>query len=257
MNSLLNRILFFSACGSTTLGLSAQSDVLASQNTLVKWIETEKVISSERNEWAVEKAVVTSSIEFMQGEITRLEEVIKASKETASAGERKRAELQAEQERLQAVSDALADVVGGYETSIQKLAKGWPDAFLSMIRVPLDRIPEADEAGKAALTMRLQNVIVILSQYDKFNSVVTKDKGVQEIEGTSREVTTLYYGSAFAYFVDGSGSYAGYGFPKTSGDGWDWVVDPSLSATISELVAVLDQTTEAKFLALPAKITTP
>jgi len=238
-------------------GLWSQDAVKQTQSLLQEWIQTEKQISADRSEWAVERAVIEDTVDFMSEEIERLEGVIAEAAESASAGERKRTALEAEEAKLTAVTTALEETIGTYESQILALSKTWPKTFLASIRRPLDRIPEEEEASKAAPTMRLQNVISILLAFDKFNSVVTKDLEVHEIEGTSREVTTLYYGMAFAYFVDGSGTYAGYGHPAPSGEGWEWTADPALAPAVSDLVGVFEQTQEAAFVAVPAKIVTP
>src|SRR5690606_17256651 len=135
--------------------------------------------------------------------------------------------------------------IGGYEDEIRTMAATWPQVFLDQVATPLKRMPTGPQLESAPLTMRLQNVAVILTQFDKFQSIITKDTGVQDVNGVSREVNTLYYGFAYAYFVDGTGEYAGYGFPTDSG--WEWVADANLAPAVQELVAVYDRSVEAGF----------
>ena len=235
----------------------AQDSIKDTQGILTQWIGVEKQISADENEWLVEKAVLESSIEFMENSIARLQSVIEEAEASASAGERKRAELESEKERLESVTETVSAVIGQYEDRVRALAATWPKALVEMVKTPLSRIPEGEEAEKAAVTMRLQNIIVILSQFDKFNSVVTKQKEIQEIDGTSREVTTLYYGATFAYFVDAAGDHAGYGMPTAGSGGWEWTADANLAEDVRLLVAMHEQVTDAKFIGLPAKIATP
>lgn len=229
--------------------------VKETQGVLSEWISVEKQISEDRSEWVAQKEVLLNSIDFMKGAIDQLDESIKTAKETSSAGEKKRAELVDKKEELDAVTAKMKTAVSGYEAKIRSLSKTWPEAFIDSVDTFLKRIPDAVKADTAPLTIRLQNVVAIMSQFDKFQSVITKETGVQDIEGESREVTTLYYGFAYAYFVDGSGEYAGYGYPTESG--WDWVSEPSLAEDISQLVAIHEGGVEAAFIGLPAKIVTP
>lgn len=236
-------------------GLGAVEWVKDTQDALSEWIDVEKQIASDRSEWAVEKEVLQDSIGFMKSELERLREAIASAEETASAGERKRAELEEQKAEYDAVMDAMEVAVASYESRIREMAKTWPKAFLAEVEKPLKRIPADGEAGDAPLSMRLQNAVVILSQFDKFQNMISKETEIQEVDGASREVTTLYYGFAYAYFVDGNGEYAGYGYPGN--DGWEWVTDASLAPKVADLVAIYDRTKEAVFVGLPARIATP
>ena len=258
---MLSRIMGARRTGALALGLflgghlNGVEWVRDAQNALSEWIEVEKRISADRSEWAVEKEVLQDSIEFMKTELERLEEIIATAQETASAGERKRAELEELKAKHDAVTDAMRESVEAYENRIKEMAETWPKAFLSEIATPLKRIPSAETAVDVPLTLRLQNIVVILTQFDKFNSMISKETEIQDVDGVSREVTTLYYGFAYAYFVDGNGEYAGYGYPRE--EGWEWVADASLAPKVSDLLTVYDRTKEAVFIGLPASIATP
>ena len=253
-----NRLFRITACTVSALfinvSLTRANPVRDTQDVLSQWIEVEKQISADRSEWSLQKEVMQNSIEFMEGEYARLDEVMQSAKSSASAGERKRAELEAEKAKLDAVMDDMSGAISSYEDEIRRMSTEWPAAFLGQIETPLKRMPTGEQVATAPLTMRLQNIVVILSQFDKFQSAITKETGVQEVGGVSREVTTLYYGFAYAYFVDGGGEYAGYGYP--GGSGWEWVADAELAPEISQLVAVYDRGVDATFVGLPAKITT-
>ncbi len=256
----MNPLEKFRAASGLVLGLAFSSTLLAqdkireTQDALAEWIKVEKQISADKSEWVAQKEVLQNSIEFMKDELGRLEETIASSRETASAGERKRAELEEEKAKLDAVMEDMRGSVLQYETAILKQSKTWPEAFLKQIETPLKRIPSEEQRDSAPLTMRLQNIVIVLSQFDKFQNMITKDIGIQEVDGASREVITLYYGFAHAYFVDGSGKYSGYGYPKS--DKWEWITDASLASKVQDLVAVYERSVDASFVGLPAKIAT-
>jgi len=243
----------FSAAGMYTLFADTVKDT---QHMLSEWISLEKQISEEKFEWIEQKGVLENSIEFMETEIASLKEIIKTAEETASAGEQKRAELDDEKKKLDAATDDITASVESYENRIKELSMTWPDVFRDSISTFLKRIPDEAQKKTTPIPTRLQNVVAIMSQFDKFQGIVTKDTGIQEVGGESREVTTLYFGFAYAYYVDGSGEYAGYGYPSEE-KGWKWTTDASLSPVVSQLVAVYDRSTDAQFLGLPAKIVTP
>ena len=251
------RIGMIAAIAALSQSVSAQEDdpVRRAQDTLTEWVSVEKQISKDKGDWIAQKEVLSSSIEFMKGEISRLDEEIETARKTASAGEKKRAELNEKKESLDAVTAEVKKAVEGYETTILALSKSWPSAFLESVDVFMKRIPTKELADKVQLTVRLQNVVAILTQFDKFQGIITKVTAVQDVGGVSREVTTLYYGFAYAYFVDAAGEYAGYGYPTE--EGWKWEADASLAADALELVTVFDRGVDAHFIGMPAKIVTP
>lgn len=244
-----------------TLSISATYSVSAdvvkdTQHVLSEWISLEKKISEEKFAWIEQKEVIGNSIEFMETEIASLKDIIKTAEETASAGERKRAELDGKKTELDAATTLMTEAVADYEGQIKKLALTWPVAFRKSVDTFLKRIPNEEQKKTTPITIRLQNVVAIMSQFDKFQSVVTKDTGIQDVGGESREVTTLYFGFAYAYFVDGTGAYSGYGYPSST-EGWDWKPDSSIAESVSNLVAIYDRSVDASFLGMPAKIVTP
>ncbi len=242
---------------SIAIPYSVSADIVKdTQNVLSEWISLEKQISEEKFAWIEQKEVLENSIEFMETEIASLEEIIKTAEETASAGEKKRAELEGDQESLDAATDVMTAAVEDYESQIKELSLTWPHAFRKSVETFLKRIPNEEQKETTPITIRLQNVVAIMSQFDKFQNVVTKDTGIQEVSGESREVTTLYFGFAYAYFIDGTGEYSGYGYPA-SDKGWDWKPDPSIAEDVTQLVAIYDRSVDASFLGMPAKIVTP
>lgn len=242
---------------SVTATYSVSADIVKdTQNVLSEWISLEKQISEEKVAWVEQKEVVENSIEFMETEIASLKDIIKTAEETASAGEKKRTELDEKKEGLDEATEVMTAAVESYESQIKELALTWPSAFLDTVGTFIKRIPNEEQKETTPITIRLQNVVAIMSQFDKFQSVVTKDTGIQEVGGESREVTTLYFGFAYAYFIDGTGEYAGYGYPAAS-EGWDWTPDSSIAEKVSQLVSIYDRTIDASFLSMPAKIVTP
>lgn len=251
------RRMALAATLSITGSYSVSADIVKdTQNVLSEWISLEKQISGEKIAWVEQKEVLGNSIEFMETEIASLKDAIKTAEETASAGEKKRAELDEKKKDLDEATDVMTAAVESYESQIKELSVTWPNAFRKSVETFLKRIPNEEQKKTTPITIRLQNVVAIMSQFDKFQSVVTKDTGIQDVGGESREVTTLYFGFAYAYFIDGTGEYSGYGYPSAD-EGWDWKPDPSISEDVSQLVAIYDRSIDASFLGMPAKIVTP
>ena len=65
----------------------------------------------------------------------------------------------------------------------------------------------------------------------------------------SREFLVLYFGLGAAYFVNESGTIAGYGQPGTGG--WNWTRDDSLASEVSAGVDLMKNRALPRFLELP------
>ncbi|CAA7072348.1 DUF3450 family protein, partial [Lentimonas sp. CC11] len=100
---------------------------------------------------------------------------------------------------------------------------------------------------------RVQNIVGILSQADKFNTTITQTSESRELDsGKVVEVRTLYWGLAMAYYVDAAGEYAGIGFPGK--DGWEWPQIDGAGPQIKKLLDVYEGSEEIQFVEVPARI---
>lgn len=233
--------------------LNADQAVEDSQQKLSEWISIEKQIADDKHTWAMEKEIMADSISLMKGEIEELANQIKEFEESASTTEIKKAELNEEKETYNEISTEVKALLSGYEKELKAIFPSLPDPLLTQIKPLTARMPEDSAETDISISSRLQNIVGILTAVDKFNSVVTKDTGIQEIaDGNTAEVTKLYFGLASAYFVDGSGNYAGHGRP--SSEGWEWTVDNSISESVQGLVGVYEGTKEASFIAVPVTL---
>lgn len=246
--------------GLATPGLAQSNDstdsVKVIQSTLREWIDVEKQISSEYNDWLFEKELLEQAISLLQRERETLDAAIAAAEETTSVAETRRLELLESRDALDAATGALAERVGGYEEKLLSMVDLFPGPLVDEITPLLRRIPDDPNETSLALTVRLQNIVGIMNAVDKFNNGVTSVEEIRTINtgSGSREaqVTTIYLGLAVAYFVDALGEYSGYGVPGS--DSWEWTVDPELAPEISEAVAIAKGEAQASFISLPVAI---
>ena len=222
------------------------------QATLQEWVEVEKVLSEEENNWIIERQLIGDSIAVLAAQRDTFEERKAAAEETTSRAAAERLKLAEERESLEAVSRLMEETVRSHEQRMLDLIPRLPDPLRQELSTVVRRIPRDPDATTLGLSVRAQNLVAVLSQVDRFNTTVTKVSEIRELEDGAREVSTLYFGLAVAYFVDQTGSFAGYGLPGA--DGWEWRTDASLSGPLRNLMAVYDGTREAQFIALPVSI---
>ncbi len=234
--------------------LSAQSQIEETRDVLEQWVETRQIISQERNEWVTEKAILEDTVNLLSNELERLKEEIDTLEASATAADEEREELTARRDALAAGSDAVIGNIGALETQLKAIVERLPDPLVNTIQPLVRRLPEDPEDTNLSLGERVQNVVGILSQADKFNTTMTLTSEIQELDnGKMMQVSTLYWGSAIAYFVDDSGEYAGFGTPGE--DGWEWTQLDGAGPDIRELLAVYEGTSDTiKFVQVPARI---
>ena len=136
---------------------------------------------------------------------------------------------------------------------MKRIVKTLPEPLVEKIKPLSRRLPEDSTNTDLSLGERVQNIVGILSQADKFNTTITQTSEAREIDGGKVvEVRTLYWGLAMAYYVDGSGEYAGIGVPTA--DGWEWPRIESAGAEIKQLIDVYEGSEDISFVDVPARI---
>lgn len=237
----------------SALPLVGQSGPAAVRENLREWVDVQKTISAEETDWKAEQAIMGDMLSLLRAESERLTERIDSAREAMNVADDKRAELNAEREAYRAAVDFLASRLGELEASIRELVVMLPEPLTEEIAPLLQRLPEANaEEVDVPLTQRLQTVVGILSQAEKFNSAVSLIVETMPVGEQRREVRTLYFGLAGAFFADPAGTYAGIGAPAANG--WEWSETPDAAPRIADLIAMYENTREAAFVVLPVQL---
>ncbi|MEM9159878.1 MAG: DUF3450 family protein [Verrucomicrobiota bacterium] len=235
-------------CG---FSLSAQS-LDDARSIVSEWVEVEKTISEERAEWKDEEALIVDMIALLETEKTNLEEKIEAAEEGASEADKKRQALVEESDEYRAAVGTLSDSIVAMEATVIALHQQFPSPLQEEVSKLYTRIPQGGEETRLSVSQRLQSVIAILSQADKFNGGVQLVSDIQQLDSGQAEVDVLYFGLAGAFFQDREGTYVGVGFP--SSEGWVWEETPEKATEIAKVFAVYAGEMQAEFVNLPVKI---
>ena len=106
------------------------------------------------------------------------------------------------------------------------------------------------DAAKQGLAKRLNNVLNLLSEVEKFQQAVhLRDELHKSPDGREYNMKVLYFGIAAAYAVNETGDFALVGKPSESG--WTFSERNDLAPRIKELVGVTTGDLDAKFVTLP------
>ena len=221
---------------------------------LDQWVSTEKTLSLEKNDWELQKQGLLDVISVYEKELEMLDEKIADAQEFTSAVDTKKSSLLEEQEGLKTVEAELDTLITAQEQHLQKIIKRIPTCISQEIAPLSQRIPTDPKNTTLSLSQRLQSIVGILTQIDKFNTTVEVVPEQREFtDGLLIQVKTIYFGLGAAYFVDQSGEHAGYGKPTDAG--WDWVEDPSLAVDVARMIQMYDgSTTGIEFVPVPIQI---
>ncbi len=218
-----------------------------------KWVETRQLLAKTRSEWAADQETLQQSIGLIEKEVKLIDERIAQTQETASQADRDRLVLVDENERLSKASAAVQAVLADLERQTTNLAAGLPLPLQERILPLLKRIPNHPDQSRLSVSERMQSIVGILSEVDKFNNAISV---FPELRRNSAEVEvqvkTLYVGLGAAFFSDKTGEYGGVGTPTATG--WEWTPKPEIASDIARAIAIYENTETAQFIKLPVTV---
>jgi hypothetical protein len=238
----------------TSAGRAAETTSLtATRSTLEQWVQTRQLISRTRSDWDADKETLAQTTALYERELKAIAEQMSKVSTNHAQVEKERLTATAQQKELEAAADQSRALVIGLEKRVQELAPGFPPPLAEKLSSALKRVPADPVNTKMSGVERIQNVVGILNEVDKFNAAITVVSEVQKNpSGAEVQVETLYLGLAQAYFVDKAGEYAGSGTPSATG--WQWTPNNQLAGKIQKTIAMYKNAIPADFVSLPVQI---
>ncbi|RME91656.1 MAG: DUF3450 family protein [Verrucomicrobia bacterium] len=241
-------------------GLRA-GEVTEAEQYLRQWVQTKQLISRTRTDWEAERETLQQTLAMLQSEREALEsERAKVGQDrTQLAEERRRVEEKTAD--LQAALDLLGRQLGPIEDRLRQLTPTLPEPLRRSVEPLLARLgqknaaasPKGGTAEAFSPIQRLQAVVTLLNEIEKFNATVTLNSELRPgPEGGQIKVQVLYFGLGRAWYVGASGQVAGVGTPGK--EGWQWESRPELAASIRQLIAIYEEKQPAVLVALPVVI---
>lgn len=254
MNRVISSLVVLAGISVAAWAAETSSSPMAqTRSTLEQWVQTRQLISKTRSDWDADKEMLAQTTALYERELKSIaEQMSKVSTNNAQV-EKERLTATAKQSELEAAAEKARSLVAGLEKRVQELAPGFPPPLAEKLTSSLKRIPADPANTKMSGLERMQNVVGILNEVDKFNAAVTVVSEVQKnSSGAEVQVETLYLGLAQAYFVDKAGEYAGLGTPAATG--WQWTPNNALAGKIQKTIAMYKNATPADFVSLPVQI---
>ncbi len=228
--------------------LQAQVDLGQTRSTLEQWVQTRQLISETRSEWITEQEMLRSSKSMFSDKLADLVAKLKEVEEQDSKTDGEIATKEAEKVALIEFEETGRKLATDLEAKIKALIPSFPDKFREHVQPYLDRIPANPAETKETPGRRIQLVVAILGEVDKFNNAMHLET---EVRGDI-SVRTLYLGMAQAYYVNQDGTVAGTG--ALGAQGWQWTENTALAPQIQKAIAIYEGTHPAEFISLPVSI---
>jgi FtsZ-binding cell division protein ZapB len=239
------------------LGWAAQpvspGDVEDIRATMTEWVETKRLISKEKQDWAYGRQMLEERVKLVEREIESLREKTDEAQKSIGEADVKRAELVAENDKLKSAGAKLAEIITTLEGQTVALDKRLPDPVRQRVRLVAQQIPEDPNQTSLSLSQRFINVIGVLNEVDKFNQTIEASSEMRKLaDGSEAEVTAVYVGLGQAYYSGANGTIGGVGRPGR--DGWHWEAANDAAGKVADVIAMLKNEKVAGFVPLPVVI---
>lgn len=232
----------------------AQSSPDQAREKLEKWIEVHAKIAAEKAAWAEDKEILGATADLLKAEKEALKKEIETLSESNSEADNTRNELLLKRAELKRADDEFAKKVVELEAAVVALGDKLPKPLKNKLETLLVRIPADPENSPISLGQRLVNVLGIMLQTEKFDGTVTYAGAKQKLsDGREVQMDQLYWGLAFAVYVDDGGSVAGFGLPTDSG--WDFQERNEIAPQVRRLLDIYEGNTDAiEFVSIPVDL---
>ena len=233
-----------------TGALMLLAEIKETHAIIKEWVSTEQLISEEEKDWAMEKSVLLDLQQALGAEINELNTKLQETEEEAVGAAKQREDLTA---RKNAVLQATRSLHQGLDRAVAKLERAFallPTPVADHLAPYRKKLLPGKGVPLLPLRQRVDAFVSLLQAMQNFHRSVTLER--QEFtldDNQSREFQVMYFGLGAAYFVNESGTVAGYGKPTSQG--WQWTRSDSLAREISTGVDMLNNRAMPRFLELP------
>jgi len=229
------------------------SPLARTRTTLEQWVETRQLISKTRSDWQTDKETLEQTIQLYDRELKSIEEQMSRVSTNSTQVDKERTQAEASLKLSNEGLDRARQFVVDFEGKVAKVVPQLPVPLQEILKPMLARLPADPANTKMAVTERVQVIVGILNELDKFNNAVgIFSEKRRNDKGEEVAVETVYVGLGAAYFVNDADNFAGTGVPGANG--WEWTTKSELAPSVREVVRIYRNERSARFVALPAVI---
>lgn len=254
MKCLIASLVVLSGTSVATLAAEPDANPLAQSRTVLEqWVQTRQLISQTRIDWQTDKETLEQTVALYERELQAIDEQMSKVATNNTQVTKEMTEATA----LQKVSsETLGDAkqfATEFEIKVRQLVPQLPGRLQDILKPLLARLPADPHNTKMLAAERMQVLVGVLGELDKFNNAVSIfNERRKNDKGEEVSVQTVYIGLGAAYFVNDAGDFAGAGTAGTNG--WEWTAKPDIAATVQEVVKIYRNERAARFVTLPVVV---
>ncbi len=231
----------------------AEATVASVRDVLGQWVQTRQLISRTEVEWGAEKEMLEQTRALFERELASVRAQLGRVSTNSTVADREREVADAELKRMTSGLDRAREVVARLEGEVKTLLPLLPAPLRANVQPLVDRLPEDPASTRAQVTERMQTVVSLLNEVDKFqNAIAVANEKRPDAKGDLISVDVIYVGLGAAYYVDASGELAGVGIPDPTG--WKWEIRPGIGGSVRDVIAMYRSQKPAAFVGLPMVI---
>ena len=233
------------------VGSCLQGSTFKDTSTIIQeWVQTEQLIGEETTEWNIEKAALLDIRNALKTEIIELDKRLEEFEEEALGATKQRTELLEQKSEIEETTRSLVESVNALQIQVEEAFKLLPTPLAKRLKPFRQKLNYHKERNNASLRHRIDTLLSLLQTIFLYHRNIALERQEFSLEDrVSREFQVIYFGLGIAYFVNESGTVAGYGSP--SKDGWVWKRDDSLAQEIATGVDMMNNQAMPRFLKLP------
>lgn len=226
-------------------------DPAASRELIRQWVQTERLLSEEKNAWKVEKQRMQDLLELYQKELKLLNEEIEKAGASAGAVDDRKGKLESELKGFREAQRLLADTLARLLPRARVLINQLPAPLQDELKSDIDFLQSPDALGKPRDV--LKSMLTVLTNAGRFNRSITIGEETRALSGGKKmTVSVLYLGLARAYFASTAGDTAGIGVPMKNG--WQWEDRPEIADDVRRAIAVYRKDKQPQLIQLPVAV---
>jgi len=253
LKNIPKRLLMVVGVLPAALSISTGSPLDETVSALEEWVETERQISESEAEWETSKSSMENLISIYTREIETLVDQIAVAEKDTSAAEIRRTQLNEQSEAVKRIENQVIAAMVEAEERIKTLQPLLPLPLQEELGPLFNSLPEDPKESKLAIGQRIQPLVAILTQIQKFNQVVTVVGGFREFEaGRTVQTDTIYFGLGVAYYIDQADEHAGMGY--IGSEGWEWRDDKALIPAVRNFLNIYQGTQQAAYVEMPVSV---
>ena len=227
----------------------AHGQIKETHQIIEEWVKTKQIFSEEKSIWKSEKVALLDIEDALSKEIEELEKKLLQFEEENVGATQQRTNLTSRKEKAQTASLQLSEGMQKIENEIKETNSLLPSPLRDRLSTFYEKT-DSTKNKKLPLRKRLEASVALLQSIHLFHRSVHLERQEFSLDdGKSREFRVIYFGLGVAYFVNESGSVAGWGKPAKNG--WQWTRQDELAKEISTGVSIMDNRAMPRFLELP------